>query len=63
MDYRKDITEYIELEREVLSKLDVDALNEAMQLFEVAYSKGKFSSLFQSCPIFTDFLFLSVYNN
>lgn len=41
MDYRKDITEYIELEREVLSKLDVDALNEAMQLIEEAYRNRK----------------------
>lgn len=41
MDYRKDILEYIELEREVLSKLDIDALNEAMQLIEVAYKARK----------------------
>lgn len=41
MDYRKDITEYIELEREVMSKLDVDALNEAMQLIEEAYRNRK----------------------
>ena len=41
MDYRKDIIEYIELEREVLSKLDVDALNEAMQLIEEAYRNRK----------------------
>lgn len=41
MDYRKDIAEYIELEREVLSKLDVDALNEAMQLIEEAYRNRK----------------------
>lgn len=41
MDYRKDITEYIELEREVLSKLDIDALNEAMQLIEEAYRNRK----------------------
>lgn len=41
MDYRKDITEYIELEREILSKVDVDALNEAMQLIEVAYRNRK----------------------
>lgn len=41
MDYRKDILEYIELEREVLSKLDIDALNEAMQLIEVAYKERK----------------------
>ena len=37
MDYRKDIIEYIELEREVLSNLNVNALNEAMQLIEEAY--------------------------
>ena len=37
MNYRKDILEYIELEREVLSKLDIDALNEAMELIEKAY--------------------------
>lgn len=41
MDYRKDIIEYIELEREVLSKLDVNALNEAMQLIEEAYRNRK----------------------
>lgn len=41
MDYRKDITEYIELEREVLSKLDIDALNEAMKLIEEAYRNRK----------------------
>ncbi len=41
MDYRKDITEYIELEREVLSKLDIEALNEAMQLIEEAYRNRK----------------------
>ena len=41
MDYRKDITEYIQLEREVLSKLDVNALNEAMQLIEEAYKARK----------------------
>ncbi len=41
MDYRKDITEYIELEREVLSKLDVEALNQAMQLIEEAYRNRK----------------------
>ena len=41
MDYRKDIAEYIELEREVLSKLDVNALNKAMQLIEEAYRNRK----------------------
>lgn len=41
MDYRKDIVKYIELEREVLGKLDVDALNEAMQLIEEAYRNEK----------------------
>lgn len=41
MDYRKDITEYIQLEREVLNKLDVNALNEAMQLIEEAYKARK----------------------
>lgn len=41
MDYRKDILEYIELEREVLSRLDVDALNEAMGLIEEAYKERK----------------------
>lgn len=41
MDYRKDIAEYIELEREVLNKLDVNALNEAMQLIEEAYRNRK----------------------
>lgn len=37
MDYSKDILEYIELEREILNKLDVAALNQAMQLIEEAY--------------------------
>ena len=41
MDYRKDIIEYIELEREVLSNLNVNALNEAMQLIEEAYRNRK----------------------
>lgn len=41
MDYRKDIQEYIELERDVLSKLDVEALNQAMQLIEEAYRSRK----------------------
>lgn len=41
MNYRKDILEYIELEREVLSKLDIDALNEAMELIEKAYKARK----------------------
>ena len=41
MDYRKDIIEYIELEREVLSNLNVNALNEAMQLIEETYRNRK----------------------
>ncbi len=41
MDYSKDIRQYIELEREVLSKLDVNALNQAMQLIEEAYRRRK----------------------
>lgn len=41
MDYRNDIQNYIELEREVLSKLDIDALNDAMQLIEEAYRNRK----------------------
>lgn len=41
MDYRKDIIEYIALEREVLSNLNVNALNEAMQLIEEAYRNRK----------------------
>ncbi len=41
MDYSKDIRQYIELEREVLSKLDVNALNQAMQLIEEAYWQRK----------------------
>lgn len=41
MDYRKEIQDYIELEREVLSKLDIEALNQAMQLIEEAYRARK----------------------
>lgn len=41
MDYRSDIRNYIELEREVLSNLDIDALNNAMQLIEEAYRNRK----------------------
>lgn len=41
MDYRSDIRSYIELEREVLSKLDIDALNDAMQLIEEVYRNRK----------------------
>ena len=41
MDYRNDIRNYIELEREVLSELDIDALNQAMQLIEEAYRNRK----------------------
>ena len=32
MDFRNDIKEYIELERETLSKLDIDAVNDALNL-------------------------------
>ena len=41
MDYRNDIRNYIELEREVLSNLDIDSLNDAMQLIEEAYRNRK----------------------
>lgn len=41
MDYSKDIQHYIELEREILSKLDINALNHAMQLIEAAYRQRK----------------------
>lgn len=34
MDYRKDIMEYIDKEIEVLSKLDVEAINEVMNVLE-----------------------------
>lgn len=30
MDYKNDIKEYLELEKEVLSKLDIDAINDAL---------------------------------
>ena len=41
MDYRNDIRNYIELEKEVLNNLDIDALNQAMQLIEEAYRNRK----------------------
>ena len=41
MDYTKSIKEYIELEKEVISKLDVDAINDAMNLIMKAYEANK----------------------
>lgn len=41
MDYSRDILEYLELEREILSKLDISALNQAMKLIEEAYRARK----------------------
>lgn len=41
MDYREKIQEYIELEREVLSKLDVDSIDAAMNLIMQAYEAKK----------------------
>ena len=41
MDYRQKISEYLELEREVLKKLDIDAINAAMNLIMEAYTTKK----------------------
>lgn len=41
MDYTKAIREYIDLEKEVISKLDVDAINDAMNLIMKAYGANK----------------------
>lgn len=41
MDYRQKISEYLELEREVLKKLDIDAINAAMNLIMEAYTAKK----------------------
>ena len=41
MDYTKAIREYIDLEKEVISKLDVDAINDAMNLIMKAYEANK----------------------
>ena len=41
MDYTKAIREYIDLEKEVISKLDVDAINDAMNLILKAYEANK----------------------
>ena len=41
MDYRQKISEYLELEREVLKKLDIDAINAAMNLIMKAYTAKK----------------------
>lgn len=40
-DYTKDIREYLELEREVLSRLDICAINDAMNLILKAYEAEK----------------------
>lgn len=41
MDYTKAIREYIDLEKEVISKLDVAAINDAMNLIMKAYEANK----------------------
>ena len=41
MDYRNMITDYMELEMEVLKNLDIDAINEAMNLMMQAYEAKK----------------------
>jgi D-sedoheptulose 7-phosphate isomerase len=41
MDYRNQITDYISLEIETLKKLDVDAIDAAMQLIMEAYRNKK----------------------
>ena len=41
MDYKKAIEEYIALEQDILSKLDVDAIDEAMNLLEETFEKEK----------------------
>lgn len=40
MDYRQQISDYIELEKAVLSKLDIDAINAAMQLLDQTRMAG-----------------------
>lgn len=39
MDYRKDILEYIELEKKVLDSLDTKSINDAMNLIRETYEK------------------------
>lgn len=39
MDYKNQIQEYINLEIETLKKLDIDAINEAMNLIYDTYEK------------------------
>lgn len=41
MDYKSDIKDYIKLEAEVLNKLDVDAINDAIDLILEAYESNK----------------------
>ena len=41
MDYRNMITDYMELEMEVLKNLDINAINEAMNLMMQAYEAKK----------------------
>jgi len=41
MDYREKIKEYVELERGVLGKLDIEAINDAMNLIMQAYDAKK----------------------
>ena len=41
MDYREKIRKYVELEKKVLSKLDVDAINDAMNLIMQTYEEEK----------------------
>lgn len=40
-DYRTAIQEYLDLEREVLARLDVEAINEAMNLLARAYEEER----------------------
>lgn len=41
MDYKNEIQKYIELEKEILSKIDVNAINDAMNLLEETFNKEK----------------------
>lgn len=46
MDYKQQITDYIKLEQEVLSELDVDAINDVMNLFDETMQKEKMIYIF-----------------
>ena len=39
MNYRPQIMEYIQKEREVLAELDIDAINDAMRLLDMAFEQ------------------------